>query len=274
MINWQMWRCVPWALLAVAGLTGIAVGDYEYKFAGYNAPSASLEALFGPALRSPVDARAEGFNFGDGSSPLRNFNVISQVFRANQTVSISPQITLLPGDLTFAYTLDYTGTLPGVTENPVTDFQLLRVVSDPGIFVDPPGISNPGPVIALDNIIGGAYNTFTDYNGLPLKDQYGFTGVLSDYPELGYLSNFAQFSWVPANQLMPRKKAMVLLFARDVTYRYIGSAGGVTGEGGNVLAGVDYDHFPVLVPVVPEPASLLMLIFGGTLLCRRQRQNR
>ncbi|HSW44686.1 MAG TPA: PEP-CTERM sorting domain-containing protein, partial [Phycisphaerae bacterium] len=185
-------------------------------------------------------------------------------------------IQLQPGDLTFAYTLDYTGGKIGPPESPVKDFQLYRVIIDEVISATP--INNPGPFMALGNVLGGAYNTASGFNPKPfVAFPNGFTGEEIDFPlpEEGgpFQTSEAQFSWPSNQQIMPGDKVMALMFCRDVTWMEIGSASGGTGEGGNVLgAGVELKNFPVLIPVLtPEPATGLLIVLGTGILCRRRR---
>jgi len=273
--------------LVVIAVPGIAMGEWvydepAYEFVGYNAPSASMETLLGPNIKH-LSAKDAGFSFGGPTAPLRNLNVISDVYKYQSdtpltigTGQLGTEIVLRKGDLTFAYTLDYTAEWGGGQESSVKDFQLWRLVLDSGIFVPPEEpVSNPGPQIALYNILGGAYNTAPGFNGQSFEAYAnGITGMLDDEPEV-YQASYTEFSWPADHKVAPRSKAMGLIFCHDVTYMQIGVADGSTGEGGNVIAsGAQVKNFPVLIPVVPEPASLLTLILGGTMLCRRKRQNR
>ena len=251
-----------------------------FDFTPYNAPTANMVSLLGPRIEQ-LDAKAAGFNFGDFTNPHRNFNCISEIYQADREITIGTgvngtPIVLQPGDLTFAYTLDYTGTKPGVDQTALTDFQLARIILD-GVFQETL-VDNPGPHIALENVIAGGYNTATGFNGKALKAyDDGIRGEISDWREddIDYASSMVQFSWPMAAQLLPGEKAMVFLFCKDVTYMQIGVADGSTYEGGNMLGGgTGPQFFPVLIPVVPEPASLVMLALGGMILHRRRGASR
>jgi len=264
------------SLVAMAGAPAIGqVTQWSYDYTGYSAPSASLETLLGTKI-AELDAAGVGYNFGGPLDPFRNLNVISQVFRADQAVTIGTgvngsTIALQPGDLTFAYTLDYTGTIPGGGESPINDFQLYRVIVDE-VFANPP-IHNPGPFVALDRVLGAGYNTAPEYN-TPIFEPYptGTTGEEVNYvPTYQFQTSEVEFAWPAGGEVQPGSKAMVFLFARDVTYMQIGVPGGDSGEGGNVLgSGSGQKSFPVLVPIVPEPASALLLTVGGVFLVRRR----
>jgi hypothetical protein len=272
-----MWRrehfswVVLVVVLALASATYGQVSNWEYDFTGYNAPVADMETLLGPKI-DELDAVATGFSFGGSEGPFRNLNVISQVFRADQVISIGigengTNITLQPGDLTFAYTLDYIDSPIGPAQSPVNDFQLFRVVID-DVFSSPP-ISNPGQQIALNNILAGAYNTAPEFSG-PAFEAYpqGFTGEETDYvPTYNFQTSEAEFSYPGTDQVDPGSKAMALLFARDVTIMRIGWDGVSTGEGGNVIGGGSaLDDIPVLIPIIPEPTTGLLLLAGAMLL--------
>lgn len=269
------------AVAVAAGVSSATAGVYwegPFDFTAYNAPATNLITLLGPRIQQ-LDAKATGFNFGNFTNPFRNFNCISEVYQADRQITIGTgvngtPIVLQPGDLTFAYTLDYTGTIPGVDQTALTDFQLARVVLDDHMIRDAL-VDNPGPHIALENVISGGYNTATGFNAKPLKAyDDGIRGELSDWRDdsIPYASSLVQFSWPMTGQLLPGEKSMVFLFCHDVTYKQIGVADGSTYEGGNALGGgTGPQFFPVLIPVpVPEPMSLAMLALGGVLLHRRR----
>ena len=267
---------VALSLVACAGITLGGVTNFYYDYLGYNAPSSSLSVLGQQVAH--LDAAAAGFNFGSPVDPFCNLNVISDVYQATQAVTIGTgvngaSIVLQPGDLTFAYTIDYTGEDAVVPQNAIKDFQLFRVIVD-SVF-STPAVSNPGPFIALENINGAAYNTAAEFNGQSfVAYSAGVTGKNTDYiPTFNVQQSRVQFSWPSDHPVNTGEKAMAFIFCHDVTYMEIGSDDGSTGEGGNVIgtSGAALKNFPVLIPVVPEPASLLTLVLGGTLLCRRRQ---
>jgi hypothetical protein len=237
-----------------------------------------METIFGPKV-AELDAKAYGFDFGGGLDPYRNLNIISQVFKAEEEVTIGigeggENIVIPEGGYTYAYTLDYSAAGGLEDGSNVNDFQLYRVILD-NVFN---GISNPGPFVALDQVIGGAYNTAPEFNG-PAFEPYddGFTGQELDYVPYGtdFQSSEAEFSWPGDDQVRPGTKAMALMFCTPVVQdMQIGwdSVEGDTGEGGNVIGGgAELKGIPVLVPVIPEPGSVLLLAMGATWLLRRRR---
>jgi len=258
--------------VAMFSLSAPAVGqitNWVYDFKGYSAPSADMETLFGPKV-AELDAKAYGFSFGGTQDPFRNLNIISQVFKADEEVTIGigengTNIVIPKGGYTYAYTLDYS-TLSGIaTNSPVNDFQLYRVVH-----------MNPGLFVALDQVIGGAYNTAPEFNG-PAFEAYpeGFTGEEYDFGS-AFSTSEAEFSWPNDDQVDPGTKAMVLMFCTPVVQpMQIGwdSVEGYsgTGEGGDIIGGsATLGEIPVLVPVVPEPGTVLLLTIGTTCLLRRR----
>jgi hypothetical protein len=132
--------------------------------------------------------------------------------------------------------------------------------------------------VALDEVIAGAYNTSTasGFSTPPLMDHpYGFTGEeIDEYMEgFGdFETSEAEYSWEHEDCVLGQTKAMVMMFTTsDVQIAQIGGLG--SGQGANVLgSGGSLDQIPVLVPVVPEPASLTLLAVGGTLLLHRRRR--
>lgn len=279
-------RPVPWICAAL--LLGVAapavdaqVTNWDYDFTGWQPPEPpeELEAWLGPGVGDPLDAKAYGYpGFGvPPNDPLRNFNLISQVFQADHEVTIGTgengtEIVLHPGDYTFAYTLDYTGETGGEPEASIWSFQLYRVIQD-RVFHDPP-ILNPGPFMALDEIKAGGYYTASGFEGPAFKSYpEGVTGEECDYvPDYDFQTSEVEFLWDASDQVEPRSQAMVFLFTTpDIEIMQIGwnPVDGYTGEGGVVLGG-DARDIPVLVPAVPEPGSILLLLLGGTLLLTRR----
>ena len=276
--------CIIWVLIpAVAGAATI---NWNYDSAGYDADPAQMQAIFGTKV-DELDAAGTGFNFGGPLDPYRNLNIITTVYQATQTVNIGlgesgMQITLQPNDYTFAYTLDYTGTVNTVTNKNIWSFQLYRVIIDEWFN----GISNPGPFMALDEVIAGAYNTtsvvpydtppFIPYDPNPVNAS-GVTGEEIDSFIGGFgafQSSEAEFTWDVNDSVLGTTKAMVLLFTTpDVQIMRIGWDNGDTGEGANVFGGGGaLDGIPVLVPVVPEPVTFGMLVLGGSFLLNRRRR--
>jgi len=272
-------HCLIMGMLAGVMLVAVPangqVNSWDYDYTGYSVPSASLETVLGTMV-AELDADNTGYNFGDPLDPFRNLNVISRVYEAQQAVTIGTGVNgklieLQPGDLTFAYTLDYTGQMSGTDNSPVVDFQLYQVIIDT-VYSDPP-ISNPAPFMSLEHVLGAAYNTAPEFN-TPVFEDYpeGVTGEQTDYVPYGYQfqTSEAEFSWTTGSEVQPGSMAMVFLFARDVTYMQIGVPDGTSGEGGNILGyGEVIKNFPVLVPI-PEPTSILLLAMGGAHLVRRR----
>jgi hypothetical protein len=259
----------------LAGQAGAVTTDWAYDFTGY-APAGDLESVFGPMVAS-LDAKVDTtFSFGGPTDPYRSLNLISQVFQADAEVTIGTgeggtEITLQPGDHTFAYTLDYTAGLAGTVDSELKDFQLFRVVDDQVFNY----ITNPGPFMALQEVIGGACNTAAGFDGPALVpyDQ-GITATEVDgFMGMVLQTSKAQFSWPQDDQVSPGTKAMVFLFTTgDVDIMQIGWDGTDTGEGANVLAaGKSLDNIPALIPV-PEPAGVLCVLLGGMVALRRRRR--
>jgi len=250
------------------------------------APGA-MEATFGAKV-AELDARAYGFNFlylGNGQDdPFhghRNLNVITEVFVADQLISLGG-MSLQPGDLTFAYTLDYSQLDGLVPDSAVQDFQILRTVL--GLTT-----ANPGPAMAIDRILGGATNTNAAYGqgaGTPPLLAYpdGLACEAADYGVL--VADMLEYDW-GADLVTPGTKAMVLLFTSPADIWQVGwgsqngqavtgpaarEAIGHTCEGGSTLGGGQSvpDSIPVLIPV-PEPTMLALLALGGAILSRRRR---
>ncbi|MFW6155016.1 MAG: PEP-CTERM sorting domain-containing protein [Planctomycetota bacterium] len=254
------------------------------------APGA-MEATFGPKT-AELDAKAYGFNFlyaGDGQDdPFhghRNLNVITEVFVADQPVAVGG-VVLQPGDFTFAYTLDYSQLDGLVSDSAVQDFQILRTVV--GIN---PSTDNPGPRMAIDAILGGGTNIDAAFGG------GGGTAPLEAYPDgmvceaVDYSTlvvDMLEYSW-DAELVAPETLAMVLLFTSPVEIRQVGwgsqhgqavsdpalrDAIGPTAEGGGTIGGGQSipDSIPVLIPAVPEPATLALLALGGAVAGRRRRR--
>ena len=298
MYNCVRLRCtkVLITLVVSLGLLSVIQGAIIYDYAPKSTPEGSLEATFGTKV-AELNAVTYGFDFsgGDPEHGLRNLNIISQVFVATQNVTVGTgvngmEIELQPGDYTFAYTLDYSNLSGFVGNSAVGDFQLARTVVSGGI-------SNPGEMIAFGEIIAGGYNTDPGFGqagaGTPPLQDYpaGFSGTLWDFgPAL--LAGKAQYNW-GSDDVMPDTKAMVFMFATsNVSVWQVGwgsengqgketlaerQAIGNTGEGGSVLGGGSTvpGDIPVLVPVIPEPASLVSFLLIGNifLLTRRRKKN-
>lgn len=279
---WTTGWAVGAALLAASIPAFGQTTNWEYDYAAYSAPSSDLEVLFGTKV-AELDAKASGYNFGTAMDPLRDLNVISQVFQADQATTIGTgvngsTIELQPGDYTFTYTLDHTQLTAGAQRAPLKDFQLYRVVINE-VFASPP-INNPGPQMALDEVMGGGYNTAPEYAGLPLQSYpLGFTGEEKDLILLSdkYVTTEAEYSFDEANQFQPGTKIMFMMFCTSNVQPYQmgwNPVDGDTGEGANVTGGATLEGIPVIVPVVPEPASSLLFVLAAGLLCRRPRRFR
>ncbi len=280
------------SVLMMAGSAAAQTTNYAYDFTGYNVDPADMETVFGPKV-AEVDAGGVGYSFGAGLDAFRNLNLISQVFRIQQDVVIGNgslgQIVAPAGGYVFAYTLDYTGTSNGVPESPVDDLKLLHLMERPGIF---PGgaISNPGDFAALTEIVGAAYNTFNlpgrnlpnvvPPGPTPPFELYpaGVDGVENNYADFAgfgpFMSSEIDFEWPGAGtRVNPGTTAMALLFTTpDVQIWQIGVGTGDSGEGAEVFGGGEgLDGIPALIPVVPEPASGLVLLLGGGLFLLKRR---
>ncbi len=269
------------AVVAIATSAQAAALDYD----AISVAAGSMESIFGTKV-AELDAKAYGYSFGGFDDSHRNFNVISSVYVATQAVTINTgdggTISLSPGDYTFAYTLDYSQQLGGFGQSPVNDFQLLRTVDDQYINM----VSNPGPNMAIDQILSGGYNTAAGYAGLTTPPD-DISTELVEIPLFEYAE--VQFSWPNDGQANPGEMGMVFLFCRNVQVwqvgwgsengQYVDSvpqrfAIGETGEGGDIFGGGDRaSYIPVLVPVVPEPASGLILLMGvSSYFFKKRRQ--
>ena len=286
-------RLLSGALAAVLALCagGAALAD-SIDFTGYAVGSPDLEATLGPKV-AELDAVAYGFSFGAvGLDPYRNLNIISQVYQADHAVVVGTgvngtEISLQPGDLTFAYTLDYSVLSDGVGNSPVNDFQLYRVIDDQYFNM----VSNPGPWMALDAIIAGAYNTAAEFGGgagTPAFEPYPNGLTCEEIDAVGFQTDEVEFAWPTDDQVDPGMKAMVFMFLPANTGIWQigwGSADGLgvddlsarqligeTGEGGNVVGGGSrVKGIPILVPV-PEPVSMVVLTLGAMACLLRRRR--
>jgi hypothetical protein len=237
---------------------------------GVDISSASLETVLGSKV-AELDAKGIGFSFGGATDPHRNLNVTTQVFQASSVVDLGG-VVLQPGDYTFAYTLDYTDlSMNGTVNSPVQDLQLNRVIES---AIN--GATNAGPHIAVDQVKGAAYNTAAEFNGRP------FDGVSSYQADaVGFIMSQVEFSYSANDQLVPGEAAMALLFTGpdievwqcgwDSTLGDWNPGTGDSLEGGDLIGGGgQVGDIPVLVPVVPEPATLALL--GGSLLVAVRRR--
>ncbi len=270
-------------VLAVGSAEGTQT-DFTYDFTGYSVSPAVLETVFGPKV-AELDAQVEGYDFGGALDALRNLNLITQVFQvpAGPGVSIGigeggSSIEVPGGGYVFAYTLDYTGTLGGVTQSPINDLKLLRLIESPALLG---GISNPGPFMALDEITGSVYNTAPlpgAPSGTPPFEAYpdGVTGVELDYADYSgfgpFRSSELDLEWPGTGQINPGTTAMGLVFTTsNVQIGQIGVGTGDSGEGAEVFGGgTGLVGIPALVPIIPEPASVLTLMLGAAFLARRR----
>jgi hypothetical protein len=285
------------AALVVVFVCQAAQATIPYEYTDVSAASGSMESVFGTKV-AELDASAYGFNFlfrRDGmgvgyDDPFhghRNLNVITEVFVATQAISLgtgsggSP-IELQPGDYTFAYTLDYATVDNIFPDSAVRDFQILRTL----LGVSPP-VANPGPNMAMGAISAGAYNTNLEFgNGAGTAPIQSMAGEALDFGV--FVADSVEYDW-GANLVNPQSKAMVLMFTSpDVQVWQVGwgsqggqslatmaqrQAVGHTGEGGGTLGGGEAipDSIPVLIPVIPEPATLALVIGGALALVRRRR---
>jgi hypothetical protein len=251
------------ALLAACGTTNAqTITAVDYK--DFNAPAADLTTLFGPKVASLDAVNDLGFDFSAGQGLVgkyRNLNVISEVYQAAAPINIGTgvggnPIELAVGDYTYAYTLDYTAGTFGSLEAPINDFSTIRTP-----------LGAPGQSYADSELIGGGYNTAADFDTVPLNDL-----LLFDYnivPD-GYDYTFLQYYFPSVGQVLPGDKVMLFLFAtQNTTWFQAGGSG--FGEGGSIIGGsANLDDIPVLVPVVPEPATALMSGLLGLALLRRR----
>ena len=286
------------ALVVSLGLLSVvqgAVVDYDFDFTAKSTPEGSLEATFGTKV-AELDAVAYGFDFsgGDPEHGLRNLNIISQVFVATQQVTIGTgvngmEIELQPGDYTFAYTLDYSNAFGFLGNSAVRDLQLARNVALGGT-------SNPGQMMALGEVIAGGYNTDPGYGaagaGTPPLQDYpaGFSGTIWDLGPT-FLTGKVEYDW-GSDDVMPETKSMVFMFASsNVSVWQVGwgsengegksllaerQAIGDTGEGGSVIGGGSTvpGNIPVLVPVIPEPVSLVSFLLIGNIFFLTRGRNK
>lgn len=250
-------------LLATAASTMAQGIDY----APYDAPASQLTALFGPNVAS-LDAKNDAaFDFSEGQGLLgqfRNLNIISNVYQADAPITIGlgvngSNIELDVGDYTYAYTIDYSMNNGAAPESPIKDLQTIRVPSlDFGFPND----------YAVSEIIGAGYNSnATDFTPLPLDSYPGGAEVAQHIP--GTLTN-VEFSYPSIAQVQPRDKVMVFLFVtEDTIWRQSGGLG--FGDGGSVIGGGQgLDDIPVLMPVVPEPATAVLGGLVALVLLRRR----
>ncbi len=278
-------------MILMLGLCVVEAGAAAFDFTGYDVTSANLEAVLGTKV-AELDAKAYGFSFGAFDGVFRNLNIITQVFRTEQAVTIGTgengtEIALEPGGYTFVYTLDYTTLSGGLPNSTVNDFQMFRLVDDQIIN----HISNPGEPMAFNKVLGGAYNTNAEFgggSGTPSFELYpaGLTGT--ETIMVGFESYKLEYAWPNGGQVAPGTKAMVFLFTSPETHIWqLGwgsqngqdlptlaerQAVGLTGEGGNVVGGGGgVNGIPMYMPVAPEPACLLGLLFGGVGLLKKRR---
>lgn len=258
----------------VVGPVAANTTEATYDFLGLSVDSGDMESTFGPKV-AELDARAEGFDFGSGTDPYRNLNLISQVHQVETGLALGTgdggsEIALSPGDHVFAYTLDYTDSQTGTGEAAIKDFQLLRAVINK-VFAD---VENAGAMIAFDQIAAGAYNTNTEF-ATPALDAFpeGLTGEETNaLPGENFFLGDAEYGWPSGGPMvMPGNKAMVMLFTTpDVT---IYAADG-NGEGANIIGGgSSLDEIPALVPI-PEPMTTAALMVGGFGLVAARRRRR
>jgi len=271
--------------VAVAVLCQATQAAVLYDYGGKDVAPAAMEPVFGTKV-ARLDAKVYGFDFlfeGPGSdifSGFRNLNVISEVFVAATEIQITPDggstITLPAGTRTFAYTLDYSQLDGFGGDSAIHGFQLLRTVLTPSV-------SNPGPAMALGEIILGGYNTNSAFD-TPAMD--AMTGDALEIPGM-VSTQKVEYQW-ELDTIDPGTKAMVLMFASpDVQVWQVGwgsqdgqsvptmaarVAIGPTGEGGSTVGGGQAigDSIPVLIPVIPEPAALSLLAIGTLALARRR----
>ncbi|MEM6751122.1 MAG: PEP-CTERM sorting domain-containing protein [Planctomycetota bacterium] len=259
----------------IGGTAALAVVSAPLAWAGPLATpevNVSIADLAGSGLLgaqiAELDAVAEGFTgFGSGIDPFRNLNLITKVFVNDTGGSVDlGGVTLLPGDFTYAYIRDFTGTTNGVANGTADDFQINRVVgptfggdtgptlTDAEAFIFSAGYSTGGGDFAFDS------SAITEF----------VPGAVDQLQAQGD----------PAEQLVQDEADAYFLFVRGpVTPFRIGfnSADGVEAVGttfpGNGATIESINQIPTLIPnLIPEPASALMLSAAALgALARRRR---
>jgi hypothetical protein len=251
----------------------VSTAQTALDYLGYNAPAADLTTLFGPKVQE-LDASLSGFSFGGGdpTHPFRNLNLISTVYEADDPINIGvgvdgTNISLQPGDFTYAYTLDYSATGGIGTEASVNDFQLYRLIERGAPFVP---ASNPGPQIAFSEIFGGGYNTSTDFDTRPLEAYPAGLEYAEVFSPPILHDGFVEYAFPSSGQVAARETVMVFLFvSKNTTWMEIGGDSNV--EGANIIGGGSLvDEIPALVPVVPEPGTFALSGLLCLFLLRRR----
>lgn len=253
---------------AVAATTGY---PFDYTGGAYT-PSQIAAGAFGTKV-AELDARTAGFSFGGFDDPFGGLNVISEVFQTDQPISIGTgvngtDITVPAGGYTFVYTLDFTVSGFGINTGEIEDFQLFRVVN-----YAPLGILGR-PAIPMGEIVGGAYNQASPFQGDALNSYpEGLFGEVSDFNDMGMdvVLNQLEYDWPFAARLQFGEKAMVMLFCSpDVTVERIGYDNGFTNDGANIFGNGSLADIPALVPgYIPEPMTMMVLVCGSVGLLRR-----
>lgn len=268
------------ALATVTIITAAASSAHAYVNTVFQSPD---PASYGTLVQSldiastswdfPVDApftnsgyKAEILSGGTPIAPDFSVNpnttsLLSEVFRVNTPTTItdaSGNLNLVPGDLVFSYTIQLTGnnanTIAGLAEFGVTS--LGQLAGGPGIF-DATILKGRG--LSIDTLANPTAN-------FPIEQPGDLTVNAPIVSSLDW-----QWDFVAGNRLQNAEEIKLLIFTRPALIRE--GFGKFVGAPGEPVKGTDFNAngAPVLVPVIPAPASAAILAGAGVLALRRRR---